>query len=230
MNANNVTEDRHWPIAALLVLSAVPLLAGVFRLIGLAGGASIIPADARFTASPLPVVLHILSASAYAILGPLQLAAGFRRRRPGWHRSAGRFVVLCGLLVALSSLWMTLIYPLKEGTGELLYALRLLFGSAMLVSIMLGILTIRRGDVARHRAWMIRAYAIGLGAGTQVLTQMAGSWMFGPQTEFRGAMEMAAGWMINLAVAEWVIRRKRAPKGREREGKWRGNRDESDRV
>ena len=164
-----------WLVAALLLLSAIPLAAGAFRLTELAGGAEITPANARFFASPLPVVLHIVSATVYAILGAFQFAPGFRRRRPGWHRVAGRLLVACGLLVGLSGLWMTLFYPRPAGDGELLYALRLLFGSAMVVSIVLGFAAIRRGDVTRHRAWMMRGYAIGLGAGTQVLTLAAGA-------------------------------------------------------
>src|SRR6185369_12496561 len=82
-----------WFVAALLVLSAIPLAAGAFRLTQLAGGAEITPANARFFASPPPVVLHIVSASVYAILGAFQFAPGFRRRWPGWHRAAGRLVV-----------------------------------------------------------------------------------------------------------------------------------------
>ena len=138
-----------WLVAALLVLSAIPLAAGAFRLTQLASGAVITPANARFFASPLPVVLHIFSVSVYAILGAFQFAPGFRRRWPGWHRVAGRLVVLCGLLVGLSALWMTLFYPRADGTGELLYALRLLFGSAMVVSIVLGFAAIRRRDYRR---------------------------------------------------------------------------------
>ena len=42
------------------------------------------------------------------MLGPLQFAAGFRRRWPAWHRVAGRLLVGCGLLVGLTGLWMTL--------------------------------------------------------------------------------------------------------------------------
>ncbi|MBT2292520.1 DUF2306 domain-containing protein [Paenibacillus albidus] len=200
--------------AALLLLSAVPLAAGVFRLTGLAGGAEISQDNARFFASPLPVVLHIVSASLYAILGAFQFAAGFRRRYPGWHRLAGRLLVPCGLLVGLSGLWMTLFYPRPAGTGELLYAFRLLFGSVMVVSIVLGFATILRGDVIRHRAWMIRGYAIGLGAGTQVLTQLAGTLIVGPPGELSGALLMGAGWAINLAVAEWVIRKRPAAPAR----------------
>ncbi|CAK4834532.1 unnamed protein product [Aphanomyces euteiches] len=199
-----------WLIAGLLVLSAVPIAAGAFRLTELASGAEITPANARFFASPLPVVVHIMSASVYAILGAFQFAIGFRRRKPGWHRAAGRLLVLCGLLLGFSGLWMTLFYPRPDGTGELLYALRLLFGSAMVVSILLGFATIRRGDVIRHRAWMIRGYAIGLGAGTQVLTQLAGSLIIGSPSELSNALLMGAGWVINLAVAEWAIRKRPA--------------------
>lgn len=195
--------------AALLLLGAVPLIAGAFRLTELFGGAAVLPADERFHASPLPVILHILGATAYTLLGPLQFAPGFRRRRPGWHLAAGKILVLSGLAVGLSALWMTLFYPRQAGTGELLYGLRLLFGSAMVASILLGVAAIRRGDLKRHRAWMARGYAIGLGAGTQVLTLTAGEFVSGSLTEFSHALLMGAGWAINLAVAEWAIHKKK---------------------
>lgn len=200
-----------WRVAALLLLSAIPLTAGVFRLSELAGGAEITPANARFFAVPLPVVLHILSAGVYIILGSFQFATRFRRHRPGWHRVAGRLLVSCGLVVGLSALWMTLFYPHPAGDGELLYALRLLFGSAMVVSIVLGFAAIRRGNVNRHRAWMMRGYAIGLGAGTQVLTLLVGELIAGPPSELKRAFLMGAAWVINLAVAERAIRKRPAP-------------------
>ena len=109
--APNKARSAKWLVAALLLLSALPLAAGAFCLTQLAGGAQITPANARFFASPLPVVLHIVSAGVDAILGAFQFANGFRRRRPGWHRAAGRLLVMCGLLVGLSGLWMTLFYP-----------------------------------------------------------------------------------------------------------------------
>jgi uncharacterized membrane protein YozB (DUF420 family) len=200
-----------WLVVGLLMLSAIPLTAGAFRLAELFGGAVITPANARFFAMPLPVVLHILSACVFAVLGAFQFATAFRRSRPGWHRIAGRLLVSCGLLVGLSGLWMTLFYPRAAGTGDLLYALRLLFGSGMIVSIVLGFAAIRRRDVKRHRAWMMRGYAIGLGAGTQALTQGIGALILGPPTDLSGALLMGAGWAINLAVAEWAIRRPTHP-------------------
>ena len=53
---------------------------------------------------------------------------------------------------------------------------------------------------------MIRGYALGLGAGTQVFTEGIGGALFGTG-EVRGDLAKAAGWAINLAVAEYVIRR-----------------------
>ncbi|MCE3201125.1 DUF2306 domain-containing protein [Paenibacillus sonchi] len=202
-----------WFVLSLLMLSVVPVAAGVFRLIVLADEAEITPDNARFFASPVPIVLHILSACVYAVLGAFQFAPGFRRSRPGWHRVSGRFLVLCGLLVGLSGLWMTLFYPRPDGSGELLYALRLLFGSAMVASILIGFAVVKRGDWVRHRAWMIRSYAIGLGAGTQVLTLLAGELIFGPPGELSRALLMGAGWVINLVVAEWAIRKRSASAG-----------------
>ena len=56
-----------WLVPALLVLSVVPLAAGAVRLTELASGAEITPANARFFAAPLPIVLHIVGAGVYAM-------------------------------------------------------------------------------------------------------------------------------------------------------------------
>lgn len=194
--------------AAMIALCAIPLIFGVVRLVELAGNPEITTANARFVMSPLPVVLHILGAIAYAILGAFQFPAGFRRRWPGWHRLAGHFLVLCGLVVGLSGIWMTLFYSIPGDDHLLLFAVRLLFGSAMVVSIILGLTAILQRNVNSHKAWMMRAYAIGLGAGTQVFTLMGGELLAGPLDSLGRALLMGLAWGINLAVAEWVIRRR----------------------
>jgi uncharacterized membrane protein len=198
----------------LILLVVIPLASGALRLIELGGGPKIMPANPPMAAMPLPVMVHIVGASVFALLGAFQFATGFRRRHRDWHRVAGRVVVGCGLLVGLSGLWMTLFYSSAAGTDDLLYVFRLLFGSAMVVSIVLGFVAIRRGDVLAHRAWMTRAYAIGLGAGTQVLTGMAESLIVSQRSALSTALAMGAGWVINLAVAEWAIRRRPARKTR----------------
>jgi uncharacterized membrane protein len=200
--------------AGLLLLSFIPIAGGAFRLTQLAGGVEITPANARFFTSPLPVVLHIFSVTLFSLLGAFQFAPGFRRRRPAWHRAAGRILIPSGLVVALSGLWMTLFYPWPKGDGELLYGFRLLFGSLMLLSILLGVAAIRRRDFVQHGHWMMRGYAIGLGAGTQAFTLMAWEVFLGKPEVFPRALLMGAGWVINLGVAEWIIRRQPTPRAR----------------
>lgn len=199
---------KQWFVpAALILLVAIPLGAVAYRLSQLIGGADITPSNARFFAAPIPIMVHLISVSIYAVLGAFQFVPGFRRRKPRWHRVAGRVSVLCGLGVGLSGLWMTFFYPLPEHDGEILFGLRVVFGSAMVLSIVLGFLAIRRRDIARHRAWMIRGYAIAVGAGTQALIHIPWFLIAGQPGEFARAMLLGAGWVINLAVAEWIIRR-----------------------
>ncbi len=78
----------------------------------------------------------------------------------------------------------------------------------MIAAIVIAVLAIRRGNVPTHSAWMTRAYAIGLGAGTQVLTLLPFTLLIGTPSPVMYTVLMAAGWAINLAVAEGVIRRR----------------------
>ncbi|HVG87736.1 MAG TPA: DUF2306 domain-containing protein, partial [Gaiellales bacterium] len=105
--------------AALLVLSAIPVVAGSLRLLEIAGGAQLLPTNPRIDAVPAPVVVHIVAAAVFAILGVFQFSARLRRRRPSWHRTSGRMLVGAGLVVAGSGLWMTLFYSGAPG-GDLL--------------------------------------------------------------------------------------------------------------
>src|SRR5438067_7886685 len=196
--------------AGLLVLGMLPVVAGAFRLTQLSGMSDVMPANPRFAPMPLPVVLHIVSATALATLGPLQFAAGFRRRWPAWHRLGGRLLVGCGLLVALTGLWMTVFYAPPDGSGLLLFVSRIVFGTAMVVSIVIGFAVILRRDVQGHRVWMARGYAIGLGAATQMLVLMVAGIVAGPPNELTHDSLTALSWVINLAVAEWAIRKRHA--------------------
>ncbi|MEX2535823.1 MAG: DUF2306 domain-containing protein [Trueperaceae bacterium] len=207
-----------WLVPALLVmLSAVPVVAGALRLSELATGGEITADNARFFANPLPVALHIVSASFYSVLGAFQFSPAVRRGWPQWHRGCGRILVPLGLLTAMSGLWMTLFYPAVPG-GAALYFIRLVVGSAMIAAITLAIMAIRNQNFPAHGAWMTRAYALGLGAGTQVLTYLLWSIAVGAENEFGRLVVMAGGWAINIAVAEWVIvqrsRRRAGQKGR----------------
>ncbi|MEX5272125.1 DUF2306 domain-containing protein [Kocuria sabuli] len=188
-----------------MALSLVPVIAGSLRVLEIAGGPPILPANPRIDAVPAPVVVHIIAAAFYAPFGALQFSARLRRRQPHWHRRSGRLLVGAGMLVASSGLWMTLFYTGAPG-GALLWAVRLLVATAMAASIVLGVAAVRRRDIAAHRTWMIRAYALAVAAGTQVFTQGIGEGLFGT-SQLSTAVSVSSGWVINAAIAEWVIRR-----------------------
>lgn len=106
---------------------------------------------------------------------------------------------------------MTQFYPLSPNLqGDLLYGFRILIGSVMVMSIALSFSAIRRRDIARHRAWMIRGYAIAQGAGTQALVSILWLVILGTPSELVRDLLLIAGWVINLAVAEWIIGSRRS--------------------
>jgi hypothetical protein len=196
--------------AGLVLLSLVPVAAGSVRLAQLSTGAEVTPENARFFDSPVPVVLHIVAVTIYSLLGAFQFSPRLRRlRRRGrrWHPMAGRLVVPSGLVVALTGLWMTHFYEPPANDGEILYMMRFLVGSAMIAFLLLGVDAVRRRDYARHGAWMLRAYALAMGAGTQVFTHLPWIMIYGTPGELQRAVLMGAGWAINFVVAEWIIRR-----------------------
>jgi hypothetical protein len=199
--------------AAFIALSAIPVGAGAVRVAELARGAEITPENARFFGAPVPVVVHVVSVSFFCVLGAFQFVPSLRRHGARWHRAAGRPLVACGVVGGLSGLWMTLFYPRVEGDGDALFFMRLLFGSAMVACMVLGFLAVRRRDLVGHGAWLTRGYAIALGGGTQALLHLLWLLCAGKPSVTVRAMLMAAGWVINLVVAERIIREKRGISG-----------------
>src|SRR5690606_18654545 len=91
--------------------------------------------------------------------------------------------------------------------GPALLVIRWAFGSYMVVALALAVRALLRHRYASHGAWMTRAYALGVAAGTQAFALLPGSMLFSSSDEPSGAVAMTGGWLINLAVAELVIRR-----------------------
>jgi len=198
-----------WKIPlALLVISAIPFAAGIARLVGLASNTEINADNARFFAAPVPVILHIVGASLFSVLGALQFSTGLRHRNPQLHKVSGRIVVASGVMTAFSGLWMTVMYPIPpELQGDLLYGVRLLVSTAMLISIVLAVIAVMCRDIAKHRAWMIRGYAMGQGAGMQVVVLLPWMLLIGTPSVLQRDVLMSVAWLVNLFIAEWVIHR-----------------------
>ncbi|MGN6490051.1 MAG: DUF2306 domain-containing protein [Devosia sp.] len=201
-------RSASWLIASLLLFGALPLSFGILRLLQLLGLSNLMPPA---VAPPLPLVLHIVGALAYAILGAFQFAPSIRRRWPALHRVAGRLSLVGASLVVGSALWLTAIYVTPSPGGLVLAGLRAVVAAAMALSIGLGLRAAIRRDIPRHRRWMIRAYALGLGSATQMLVLMVAEIITGDApTELNRALLMGLAWTLNLAAAEWHIHRRRS--------------------
>lgn len=89
------------------------------------------------------------------------------------------------------------------------------FGLALLAALALSLAAIRDRDFQRHRAWIVRAYAIGMGSGSIALVffpiyLLAGQAPSGIASDvlFIGA------WAVTIACAELVLRLPRRPNAR----------------
>jgi uncharacterized membrane protein len=195
-------------VFGLLLLSFIPLLGGLLRLVGLSTGDTTMDGHARFAADPFPAVLHIVGATSFATLGALQFLPALRRS--SWHRIAGRVLAAFGVIASLAGTWMIVRWPHKPLDSHALDALRIAAGLSMAAFIVYSVRQARRGDLDSHARWMTRAYALGAAGGTQAFT-LAPLMLGSLRTETMNAVLFSAGWVINLAVAEWVMRPSRRP-------------------
>lgn len=206
-------ERRSWTDIAvplgLLFVGAIPVGFSAAILIWVAFGA--IPADhPRLAQTPLPFAAHALGGLLFGLLGPMQFAPRIRRRWPRAHRVSGRLVILGGLVLGLSGLWLLALYP-AAATWPLQSG-RLFMALALLTCLPLAVAAARRGDIATHRAWMIRGFAVGIAAGTQALVLFPYFLFVGEPVGLWADLVLLSGWIINISVGEWAILRGRRPR------------------
>lgn len=154
----------------------------------------------------LPAI-HILAGTVFMLLGPLQFIPSIRRHWPKIHRVSGRIFIVCGLIAAVTALGVEFQFPLRGGYFK--RAAMVLFSLALLVALALAWRAAVRRRIDRHRAWVVRAYAIGLALSTTRLYFIPAYLMYGNPTEFEAATVTWAGFCINCLVAEWIVGRSR---------------------
>ncbi len=197
------------PRFALFLLAIIPVLTGVLVLqsmqFGVINALSDATAIARRASYPWAIIGHILGGSAMLILGFSQFSSRLRRAVPLLHRWLGRVLVGAGAYFALSGLVMNA--SAKAQADSVLYnSAQNVMAVVFLTVLFLGIRAIKQRRVADHRAWMMRSYAITLGAATQTVLLLPVFLLLG---EVRGVLVdlvFIAAWVVNLAVAEWLIR------------------------
>jgi uncharacterized membrane protein len=119
--------------------------------------------DAGFARHRALTLVHILPGATFLVLASLQFVPGIREKHPNVHRWTGRILVVLGLIIGSTALIMS--YRMNIG-GPNETAATTLFGIVFLICLIKGYRHIRRKEVARHREWMIRAYAVALGVAT----------------------------------------------------------------
>jgi uncharacterized membrane protein len=160
------------------------------------------------------LVTHIFTATVALVLGPLQFVPAIRARRR-WHRRIGRTYLLAGVLPSAVAA-----VPVALLSGRLVSQVGLVIVAfGWLATAGLAVRAIRRGDVAAHRAWMTRNYALTFLAVTArlvvpllLLTGLA-TGAIAPADAPTAVSSLiplgqVAGCVINLAVAEVMIRRR----------------------
>lgn len=93
------------------------------------------------------------------------------------------------------------------------------FGPLWALFLVLGYRAIRRRDMRRHRAWMIRAFAVAMPAGTLIFIFAPFLLVLGEVSPTLDESIQSGAWVVHLLVAEYLIRRvasgKRAREKRE---------------
>ena len=199
------------PRLALFLLALIPVLIGSGILMSMQQGSLNTftePADLiRRESYPFALTAHILGGSTMLLLGFAQFSSRLRRAFPAWHRWAGRGLILLGVVFALAGLRMNFSGH-AQADSALYDGAQTLAAALFLATLWLGFTAIRRGDVARHRVWMLRAYALTLGAATQTILLLPVFLLFGKVEGLVLDLAFISGWLVNLAVAEALIRRR----------------------
>lgn len=197
----------------LLLLGSLNILFGALQLDTIQQGPSAAStefASTTYFESPIPIVLHIVAGIVFNLLGPLQFAPVSWQKWPRWHRWSGRLLLVAGLLVGLTGLWMNHFFPAYG--GWLKYSGVALSSLGLIGSLGIALQAIRRRDISRHRAGMMRAIALALGPATQRLFILPIFFIYGSVNDLLIGLVVWGGFVVNLAVVEWTLWRERQNK------------------
>jgi uncharacterized membrane protein len=192
-------------VLALAFFTFIPVLTALVLVFQIPSGTY--PEDsARLAVAPVSWFAHVLTGAAFGIIGPVQFVRALRNRFGVLHRVLGRIFVLSGAILGLSSL--SLLAQVMSQRTPLVDIARGLFGLALLIALALAMSAIRDRDFLRHRAWAIRAYAIGMGLGAVSLVFFPIYIITGqPPTGLASDIIFVASWVLTITFAEVVIRR-----------------------
>ena len=154
---------------------------------------------ASFLSRPWGINPHAFFGGTGLLLGAIQFHRRLRRRLP-IHRLLGRIYVVSCLVTGLAGMYMAVYsyggWITHVGFGTL--------GALLVFTTLVAFLAIRKGDVERHRSWMIRSYAL-MFAGVTLRLELP---FLGASLGFLDGYRIVAWlcWIPNLLVAEAIVR------------------------
>ena len=172
---------------------------------------NLLEATAKYRASPGATLLHVLPGIVVLALGLTQFSGAIRSRHPRFHRVSGRIVLIAALAGVLSGLFFGVTMPyggMYETTATVAFGAFMIYAGARAYA------AIRRRDIATHREWMIRMFAVAIAIA--VMRVLGAIWVsIAPAPEVATArafgLNLWVGWILTLAVAELRIRATRRP-------------------
>jgi uncharacterized membrane protein len=159
--------------------------------------------DSWFADRPALTLAHVILGGLFLVLAPLQFSSRVRERHARLHRWSGRALVAAALPVGLSGLLLGALFP-YGGVGAA--SAVFVAGAVFLFALFKAFSAIRRGDVARHREWMIRTFSVGLGIATVRVVGLL--LLITTRSSFSETAAVAfwVGWVSTFVVAEAWIR------------------------
>lgn len=159
--------------------------------------------DMRYLEHPIVTTIHMITGILFILFAPLQLSKRFRSKNIRLHRRLGRCLLVCALISGLYGMVSSIVLPAFGGLASVTSGW--FFGPLFMGSIIRSYWCITHKNVTAHREWMIRAFAIGLGVGTQrILLIMFAVFTGNDFTESFGPA-LWLGFSINLLIAEtWI--------------------------
>jgi uncharacterized membrane protein len=166
-----------------------------------------LPADSqRLTATPVWHFMHALSGATFGLLGPIQFSRVMMDKYGFWHRVAGRVFVAAGATISISSLGLLWHFPGLPSVA--ISSGRLLLGIVLGVALAIAMWAIHTRDFTRHRNWMIRSYAIGIGATAVTMVFFPIYLITGkPPAGLAADMVFLGAWAGCVIFAEGLVRR-----------------------
>lgn len=195
--------------SGIVILLAVIIAAYAFSYLSLSQTGFLESKDAALTTNllwQLPFYAHIAFGGTALIIGGFQFIEPLRERYVEWHRLAGKVYVVSVFIASVTAFGVAFFAEagVVAQAGFAILAILWLYTNVKAYT------AIRRGDIIKHRTWMLRNYALTFAAVTLRFWLPFELAVLG--MNFPDAYRIVAWlcWVPNLIFAEFLVHRLRS--------------------